>query len=114
MGSNGSDDDSLVRDVQLHLDLGSRLVIVVTGLLFVAALYVHGVGRGLLLEAAVFLVSVKLILMAYKNSQVARNVSDRLDRMEATLRRIERVVGEKPDAGAAPPADAVVPKQGTH
>ena len=51
-----------------HLDAGSLLVIFITLVLFVAALYFTGFTHDLLLEAGVFLVSVKLIIMSYKNS----------------------------------------------
>ncbi len=37
--------------------------------LFIAALFTKGLTHELLLESAVFLVSVKLILMAYSNKQ---------------------------------------------
>jgi hypothetical protein len=76
-------------EIQRHLDIGSRLVIVVTFVLFVAALFIKGLGHDLLLEGGVFLVSVKLILMAYKSSVTARQVNDRLDGLQAILMRME-------------------------
>jgi hypothetical protein len=51
-----------------HFDSGTILVIILTGLLFIAALFVKGFTHELLLEAGVLLVSIKLILMAYRNS----------------------------------------------
>jgi hypothetical protein len=39
-----------------------------SSLLFILALFTKGFTHDLLLEAGVFLVSVKLIMMAYKNS----------------------------------------------
>lgn len=74
-----------MRDIGEHLDLGSRIVIVVTFVLFAAAAWAQGLGHDLLLEAGVFLVSVKLILMAYKNSVANRLIDRRLDRIEALL-----------------------------
>lgn len=50
-----------------HLDRGSIIVILITFILFTAALFTKGFTHDLLLEAGVFLVSVKLIMMAYKN-----------------------------------------------
>lgn len=100
-----------MRDARQHLDIGTWLVIIITLVLFVAALYVKGLGHGLLLEAGVFLVSVKLILMAYKNSVVAREVGDRLDRMEATLTRMEGVFVGNRQTDAARPSDRAVPTQ---
>lgn len=51
-----------------YFDTGTILVILVTGLLFIAALFVKGFTHGLLLEAGVLMVSIKLIIMAYRNS----------------------------------------------
>lgn len=76
-----------MRDVHEHLDLGSKIVIVITLILFVAAVWVKGLGHELLLEAGVFLVSVKLILMAYKNSVASRRLDERLTRIEVLLAR---------------------------
>jgi hypothetical protein len=68
-----------------HLDTGSKIVIVVTCLLFVSALFIKGFGHGVLLEAAVFLVSVKLIIMAYRNSVTAKETKEHLLRIERIL-----------------------------
>jgi hypothetical protein len=76
-------------DVQRHLDLGSKAVIALTFILFVAAIFFKGLGHDLLLEAGVFLVSVKLIMMAHKDSVVARQLAERLDELHATLTRLE-------------------------
>ena len=70
-----------------QLDIVSRLVIIITFVLFVVALFIKGFGHGLLLEAGVFLVSVKLIMMAAKNVLLAKHLDDRLDRIEVTLMR---------------------------
>ena len=51
-----------------HFDKGTIFVIIVTGLLFIVALFVKGFTHGLLLEAGVLMVSIKLIMMAYRNS----------------------------------------------
>jgi hypothetical protein len=75
------------------LDVGSRLVIVATLVLFVAALFVKGPGHDLLLEAGVFLVSVKLIIMAARHDVSDTYMRQRLDRLEETLREVrERLV----------------------
>jgi hypothetical protein len=78
-----------VFNIRRHLDIWSRLVIIVTFLLFAAALFVKGLTHDLLLEAGVFLVSVKLIAMAYKSSVAAAELNDRLDALHATLTRLE-------------------------
>lgn len=82
-----------MRDIGEHLDLGSRIVIVVTFALFAAAAWAKGLGHDLLLEAGVFLVSVKLILMAYKNSVADRRIDERLGRIEALLRHEDPTEG---------------------
>jgi hypothetical protein len=51
-----------------YFDAGTIFVIIVTGSLFIAALFVKGFTHGLLLEAGVLMVSIKLIMMAYRNS----------------------------------------------
>jgi hypothetical protein len=68
-----------------HLDTGSRVVVLVTCVLFIAALFIKGFGHGVLLEAGVFLVSVKLIMMAYKNSVTAAETKEQLLRIERML-----------------------------
>jgi hypothetical protein len=68
-----------------HLDPGSILIIVLTLVLFLAALFTKAFTHDLLLEAGVFLVSVKLILMAYKQSITARDVKEKLDRIHGLL-----------------------------
>jgi hypothetical protein len=50
------------------LDTGSMLVMMVTVVLFVVALFVKGLGHDLLLEAGVLLVSIKLMIMGYRNA----------------------------------------------
>jgi len=73
-----------------RFDPGSLLVILITFVLFVAALFTKGFTHDLLLEAGVFLVSVKLIIMAYKNGVATDKLQERLDGIEATLQRLEQ------------------------
>jgi hypothetical protein len=82
-----------MRKFQRHFDTGSIAVIAVTLVLFVAALWVKGFGHDLLIEAGVFLVSVKLIMMAYKNNIAEEALAERLDRVEKLLARIESRLG---------------------
>jgi len=67
------------------MDLGALATIVLTLALFVAALFVKGFTHDVLLEAGVFLVSVKLVLMHYK-SEVAT------DAIRAELAAIRKAV----------------------
>jgi hypothetical protein len=60
--------------VKKHLDLGSIIILLITLVLFIAALFFKGFTHDLLLEAGVFLVSVKVIMMAYANSVHANEI----------------------------------------
>jgi len=51
-----------------HIDTGSIVVILITIVCFAIALFVKGFTKALLLEIGVLLVSVKLIIMAFKSS----------------------------------------------
>jgi hypothetical protein len=53
--------------------------------LFIAALFAKGFTHDLLLEAGVFLVSVKLILMAYKNSVSNRRIMTLLQEIRDSI-----------------------------
>jgi hypothetical protein len=69
-----------------YFDIWSTAVIALTLVLFIAALLIKGFAHDMLLEAGVFLVSVKLILMSHKNSVVAERAERRLEQIEALLR----------------------------
>jgi hypothetical protein len=71
-----------------YFDRGTIIVIVVTILLFTVALFVKGFTNALLLEAGVLLVSIKLIMMSYRNSV---NYSD----LKNELNEIRRMLEEK-------------------
>ena len=60
----------------------SAVVIVLTGALFLAALFVKGFTHSLFLEAGVLLVSIKLILMAQKNAKTEESLERHLIRIE--------------------------------
>lgn len=72
-----------------HFDFWSILVIALTLILFIAALVIKGLTHDLLLEAGVFLVSVKLILMSHKNSILAIETEHRLEQIHALLRNMQ-------------------------
>ncbi len=80
-----------------HLDPASWLVLLVTLVLFVMALFVKGPGHDLLLEAGVFLVSVKLIMMMYKASVTSRHIEGELVDIRAALARLE-AASARPEA----------------
>jgi Na+-translocating ferredoxin:NAD+ oxidoreductase RnfE subunit len=67
------------------MDPVSMVVIVLTLVLFVAALFVNGFTHQLLQECGVFLVSVKLIVMSHKNGVSARRAEERLANIQNLL-----------------------------
>ncbi len=69
-----------------HFDTGSLFIILITFLLFTVALFVKGFTKDLLIEIGIFLVSVKLILMAYNNSVIS-------SKLLAELEEIQKVLG---------------------
>jgi hypothetical protein len=75
-------------DLRRHFDPWSIAIILITLVLFAVALVLKGLSHDLLLEAGVFLVSVKLILMSYKNGVAAERLDERLKRIEEALGRL--------------------------
>ncbi len=71
-----------------HFDIGSIIVIVITFVLFTIALFFTGFTHDLLLEAGVFLVSVKLIMMAYKASVTSKDIHRELEEIKNILKNI--------------------------
>lgn len=72
-----------------HFDIGSIIVITITFVLFTIALFAKGLTHDLLLEAGVLLVSVKLIVMAYKNSVTSKEITKELRDIKTMLKKNE-------------------------
>lgn len=72
-----------------HFDTGSMIVIIITFVLFIMALFTKGFTQDLLLEAGVFLVSMKLIMMAYYNSVYIKSIENEMNYPAAELRGIK-------------------------
>ncbi|NTU50641.1 hypothetical protein FGF66_12205 [Chlorobaculum thiosulfatiphilum] len=70
-----------------HFDIPTIIVIVTTFVLFTIALFVKGLTHDILLEAGVFLVSVKLILMSYKSSLTNQKMMDELREIKHMLNK---------------------------
>jgi predicted tellurium resistance membrane protein TerC len=70
-----------------HFDSGTILVIIVTGILFIVALFVKGFTHELFLEAGVLLVSIKLIMMAYRNSLNYEELKKELHEIKTLLKQ---------------------------
>ncbi len=71
-----------------RVDPWSAVVIALTLVLFFVSVFVKGFTHELLLEAGVFLVSIKLIMMANRNSLSARLTVQRLERISSMLEDI--------------------------
>ena len=68
-----------------HLDSASRSVILITFILLLVALFHKGFTHGLFLEAGVFLVSVKLILVACGKSLMNGETANKPGEIRAML-----------------------------
>jgi hypothetical protein len=73
-----------------YLDRWSASVIVLTVILFVLALFLHGLTHDLLLEGGVILVSAKLVIMAHKNSVLGEQLHESLDEIKESLNRLHK------------------------
>jgi hypothetical protein len=82
-----------------HFDPWSLMIIALTLILFVVALFITGFKHDLLLEAGVFLVSVKLIMMSYKSNVHALEIEHRLDQVQDLLLAMRNST-QVPDPGA--------------
>ena len=87
------------------IDTGSLIVAVVTLLLFVTALFTKGLTHDLFLEAGVFLVSVKIILMTHRNAVAARDLDEKLDKVLASLAKLKNAGSNTRDLDAASARD---------
>lgn len=68
-----------------YFDKWSILTILVTLVLFIIALFVKGFTQDLLLEAGIFLVSVKLILSGYKTTRQLKELKKELAEIKTLL-----------------------------
>ncbi len=75
-------------ETKKYLDIGSLVVIIITLILFVVALFTKGLTHEILLEAGIFLVSVKLIIMAYKNNRDMKCFGKQLEEMKSLLKDV--------------------------
>ena len=73
-------------ELKKKLDLSSFIVIVLTFILFAGAIISKGISHDLLLEAGIFLVSIKLIFMAYKNKIMEKEIKEKLENIEILIK----------------------------
>lgn len=67
------------------LTIGNVIVIAVTAILFVVAIFAKGFTHDLLIEAAVLLVSIKLIIMNQKNKLTEQKILDAINELKKIL-----------------------------
>ena len=70
-----------------RLDFGSVLIIVITFIFFVVSLFVKGLSHEILLDSAVFLVSVKIIIMSFKNESYIKELSKQLEEIKSLIKK---------------------------
>ncbi|MEM1283089.1 MAG: hypothetical protein AAGG81_06000 [Chlamydiota bacterium] len=68
-------------------DRGSLAVMLVTLVLFIAALFVKGMKHDILLETGIFLVSVKLIITGYKLTVATGEIQGTVDEILDLLKK---------------------------
>ncbi|HVX25773.1 MAG TPA: hypothetical protein VHB70_05495 [Parafilimonas sp.] len=64
------------------LTISNVIVIAVTAILFIVAIFAKGFTHDLLIEAAVLLVSVKLIIMNQKNKIMEQKILDAIEEIK--------------------------------
>jgi hypothetical protein len=70
-----------------NFDLSSIIVIIITFILFVIALFTKGLTHDILLEAGVLLVSVKLIIMAYRTEVFYQDILEEVKKLNECLNK---------------------------
>ncbi|OGW97114.1 MAG: hypothetical protein A2Y04_02515 [Omnitrophica WOR_2 bacterium GWC2_45_7] len=70
-----------------YFDGESLVVMAITLGLFVTALFVKGFTHDLLLEAGIFLISVKIIMAGYRNHRDMSEIKARLDELKKMMER---------------------------
>ena len=72
-----------------YFDIATLATIVITFILFVVSLFLKGFTHELFLEAGVFLISVKLVMMSYRHREAEVGMEGSLKDIKETLRRME-------------------------
>jgi len=70
-----------------YFDIGSIIVILITLMLFVLALFTKGLTHDIFLEAGILLVSVKLIMMAYRATVFYQDIIEELKKLNQRLNK---------------------------
>ncbi len=72
-------------------DPWTLVVMIVTLLLFIGSLITKDFTHDLLLEAGVFLISVKLMIMAYKNTLTAEAIQNQLQEIKVMMEKQAKI-----------------------
>lgn len=88
---------ALMNGILRSSDPWSTAVIALTLALFLLALFLKGFTHDLLLEAAVFLVSVKLIMLGHKCSVATERADEHMRQVEMVLRTIQQRLHQPQD-----------------
>ena len=70
-----------------RLDIGSMAVIVITFTLFVVSLFQKGLTHEILVDTGIFLVSVKLIVMSFKNNLYMKDLNQQLEEIRKLIKK---------------------------
>ena len=70
-----------------YFDKWSLIIILTTLVLFIVALCVKGFTKDLLLEVGILLVSIKLIMSAYKNSVYSKKLDKDLEEIKSLIKQ---------------------------
>jgi hypothetical protein len=73
-----------------YLSTTDLLVIIATIILFILALFIKGLTHDILLEAGVLLVSIKIIMMNYKNIISNKKIMKELDEIKQALNDLKK------------------------
>jgi hypothetical protein len=71
-------------------DTSTFVVMIITMVLFVGAIFIKGITHDLLLETGVFLVSVKLMIMSYKNGKSNAEMKIELNEIKELIRNTKK------------------------
>ena len=66
------------------------IIILITVGLFVAAILTKGLTHDIFLESGVLLISIKIILLSYRNNTIVKNIQNQLDSMKILLLSINK------------------------
>ena len=72
--------------IKNSIAFGNYFVIALAIILFAISLFVNGITHDLFIESGVLLVSIKLIMMNYKNMKMEKEILKKLNELQSLLR----------------------------